>query len=231
MAEGAPPPQTPDIAVRAYIGMFVLGAVLHGFDVMRPEGIRSSIMWWVIGGLLALFDWHWIRIKTGLGLRFAATANKVATDFRWWAISLIIVFAFVAASDIYRAVSEAPPPNPTAATSLSSSMAADTTTETPTWLHLDFDSQGTPKETASANLHWWWWNPTESGGLGSLGKPDTTTTVLFLSFDRPVKSDDLYLVSSSNLPRWEVAKRVDDRIAVIWIHGTMTGKLEIDVVK
>jgi hypothetical protein len=103
MAE-AEPPETPDRAVRAYIALYSLGAVLHGFDVMRPEGIRSAVTWWFAGGLLALFDWYWVKIKTWFGPRFAATANNVATDFRWWALALVIIFGSVAGADIYRAV-------------------------------------------------------------------------------------------------------------------------------
>ena len=101
MAEGNPP-QTPDLAVRAFIGLFVLGAVLHGFDVMK-DGFKSTVTWWIVGGSLALIDWYWIRIKNWLGPRFAITANNVATDFRWWALALVAVFAAVAGSDIYRA--------------------------------------------------------------------------------------------------------------------------------
>jgi hypothetical protein len=102
MAEG-PPPDTPDLAVRAFIGLFVLGCVLHGFDVMRPEGIKAAAGWWTGAVVLAGFDWYWIKIKTWFGSRFAATANNVATDFRWWALALVVVFAYVAGSDIYRA--------------------------------------------------------------------------------------------------------------------------------
>src|SRR5260370_22879055 len=90
MAEGDPP-QTPDLAVRAFIGLFVLGAVLHGFDVMK-DGMKAAVTWWGIAGGLALFDWYWVKIKGWFGPRFAAKANDVATDFRWWACALIAVF-------------------------------------------------------------------------------------------------------------------------------------------
>jgi hypothetical protein len=99
MAEGEPP-QSSDIAVRAFIGLFVLGAILHGFDVMK-DGVKSAVTWWVVGGGLAVFDWYWVRIKTRLGSRFAATANRVATDFRWWAGALIAVFLGAGAIEAY----------------------------------------------------------------------------------------------------------------------------------
>jgi hypothetical protein len=111
----------------------------------------------------------------------------------------------------------------------------------PTWLTLTFDYQGTPSESGSANVHWWWWNPADpaSGGAGPLltwpstgSSVGSTTTVLFLSFDRPVRSDGLALKSSTALPRWEVAKRVEDRVVVVWIHGQiLSGTLEIEVAK
>lgn len=103
MAEG-PPPETSDLAVRAFIALFVLGSVLHGFDVMRPDGIKSSVGWWIIATILAVFDWFWVRIKSLLGPRFALTANNVATDFRWWTSALMLLFASLAASDIYQAL-------------------------------------------------------------------------------------------------------------------------------
>src|SRR5260370_33458902 len=102
MAEGDPP-QTPDLAVRAFIGLFVLGAVLHGFDVMK-DGMKVAVTWWGIAGGLALFDWYWVKIKGWFGPRFAAKANDVATDFRWWAGALIAVFLISGAFDAIQKV-------------------------------------------------------------------------------------------------------------------------------
>lgn len=96
------PPQTPDLAVRALIGLFILGCVLHGFDVMRPEGIRSAVGWWIGASALGVFDWYWVRIKNWLGPRFAETANNVATDFRWWVAPLLLVVTYGIGSDVYR---------------------------------------------------------------------------------------------------------------------------------
>jgi hypothetical protein len=98
MAEGDPP-QTVDNAVRGFILLFVLGAVLHGFEVMRADGIWSASMWWIIGGVLAIFDWYWVRVSTWLGSRFAETASKVATDFRWWVVTALILFLGVSISN------------------------------------------------------------------------------------------------------------------------------------
>jgi hypothetical protein len=91
MAEGDPP-QTADNAVRGFILLFVLGAVLHGFDVMGPDGIWYASVWWVVAGVLAIFDWNWVRFKTWFGSGFSETANKVATDFRWWVITALVLF-------------------------------------------------------------------------------------------------------------------------------------------
>jgi hypothetical protein len=97
-----------------------------------------------------------------------------------------------------------------------------------------------------ANVHWGWWNPpVNSGsynfGLNSysllnqpslIGGTPTNTTVLFLSFDRPVNSDDLSLAATGSLPSWQVTERVNDRIAVIWIQGqVLSQNLKIEVHK
>jgi hypothetical protein len=98
MAEGDPP-QTADNAVRGFILLFVLGAVLHGFDVMHADGIWSAGMWWIVGGVLAVFNWNWVRVETWLGSRFAEIANKVATDFRWWVVTALTLFLGVSISN------------------------------------------------------------------------------------------------------------------------------------
>jgi len=86
----AAPPHTADNAVRAFILLFVLGFVLRGIDVMDHD------MWdagqkWIIAAILAVVDFYYVPVRTSLGPRFGATAGKVATDFRWWTVAVLII--------------------------------------------------------------------------------------------------------------------------------------------
>jgi hypothetical protein len=91
MAE-APPPQTADNAVRAFILLFALGFMLRGIDMM-DDSMWSAVQKWAIAAALSVVDYFYVPVRTRLGPRFAETAAKVATDFRWWTVA--IIFALV----------------------------------------------------------------------------------------------------------------------------------------
>ena len=94
MAEDQPP-QTPDNAVRAFIGLFVLGSVLEGFAALHHDEMLVAIGFFALGAILAIVDYFWKRIRARLGGRFAQTATNVATDFRWWVVCIIVVLALL----------------------------------------------------------------------------------------------------------------------------------------
>jgi hypothetical protein len=77
--------------VWALIEIYAFSMVLHGFDVMRPEGLWAASGWWVAGGILAVVGLRWTKITTWLNPRFVAIANLVATDFRWWIGTAMVI--------------------------------------------------------------------------------------------------------------------------------------------
>jgi hypothetical protein len=92
MSEGEPP-QTADNAVRAFILLFVLGFVLRGVDEM-DHSMSDAIQKWAIAGFLAILDFLYVPIRQLFGPRFTKTAALVATDFRWWTVSVLVVLAW-----------------------------------------------------------------------------------------------------------------------------------------
>jgi hypothetical protein len=94
MAEEDTTKQT-DRTVWVLIEMYALGAVLHGFDVMRPDGLWAAGGWWITGGILALIGWRWAKVKTWISPRVASTATLAATDFRWWMGSAMLILLVV----------------------------------------------------------------------------------------------------------------------------------------
>jgi hypothetical protein len=84
------PPQTADNAVRAFILLFALGFVLRGVDVMDHD-MPNAIQKWVIAAVLSIADYFYVPIRKTLGPRFSNTAASVATDFRWWAVALMVI--------------------------------------------------------------------------------------------------------------------------------------------
>jgi len=89
----ASPPTTPDDAVRVFIGLFILGYVLHGFETMKESGFWWN---WIIAAVLVVLDYFWVDIRTALGVRFSNTAALVVADFRWWAGAIMLCTALVA---------------------------------------------------------------------------------------------------------------------------------------
>ncbi|MBV8738228.1 MAG: hypothetical protein JO007_13425 [Alphaproteobacteria bacterium] len=75
-----------------FIELFALGAVLHGFDIMSANGFQASMAWWIGGSVLAIVGWHWNRIKPLLGPRFEQTEREVINNFRWWAVTALVIF-------------------------------------------------------------------------------------------------------------------------------------------
>jgi hypothetical protein len=90
-----PPPQTADTAVRAFILLFVLGFVLRGVDVMDHD-MPDAIQKWLIAAGIAVVDYFYVPVRTALGPRFASTASKVGTDFRWWIAAILVVLLWAA---------------------------------------------------------------------------------------------------------------------------------------
>lgn len=97
MSEGEPP-QTADTAVRSFIGLFILMAVLHGGDIWGREPIQNSVTWWIIAAFMAVFDFYWLKIKTFFGPRFSATMISIATDARWWVGTILVLLLVVTLS-------------------------------------------------------------------------------------------------------------------------------------
>ncbi len=82
--------QKQDRAVWAFIELYALGAVFHGFDVMRPDGLTAAAGWWIAGGILAVIGWHWAKVRRWISPRLAATTASIATDARWWVATAIL---------------------------------------------------------------------------------------------------------------------------------------------
>jgi hypothetical protein len=91
----APPPQTADNAVRAFILLFALGFVLRGIDVMDTS-MSDAIQKWIIAAAISVADYFYVPIRTALGPRFTSTASKVGTDFRWWIGAVLVVLLWAA---------------------------------------------------------------------------------------------------------------------------------------
>lgn len=121
----------------------------------------------------------------------------------------------------------------------------------PTWLNLSFNDKGEPSETGSTNVHWAWWNPQEvvacpaptSLPLSALYPITGTTqsadnrvctadsTLIFLSFDKPVKYDHPFMRTPTDLPKWEASEQTPKGV-IIYIHGQITNtSIEIEVAK
>lgn len=98
VSEGQPP-QTADNAVRAFILLFALGFVLRGIDVMDHD-MPNAIQKWVIAAGVTLLDYFYVPIRTALGPRFASTAAKVGTDFRWWVVAALVLLSWAAVSPV-----------------------------------------------------------------------------------------------------------------------------------
>jgi hypothetical protein len=116
--------------------------------------------------------------------------------------------------------------------------------EIPTWLDLVFDASGRPAETKSTNVHWAYWSGVEpatcpysagtSAGLLTLTQPpscNSDNTLIFLSFDKPITYQDIYLRASAPLPQWDVHRK-EAKSAIIIVHGKITSSpVSIEVIK
>jgi hypothetical protein len=57
------------------------------------------------------------------------------------------------------------------------------------------------------------------------------TTLIFLSFDKPIKYEEIFLKSDAGIPNWETTQK-DERIAVVWIHGQVkSANLSIEIIR
>ena len=157
------------------------------------------------------------------------------------------MLGFAYGPDLYRKASEpeqAPAPKPARHTTeerISSPATSPIGTATPipttTKLVLRFGSGAeTPTEREASNTKWVWWptlelveKKSDAGVSAALlfGASQQFTsddllhgTVIFLTFDRPVKYDDFRLTATGgfSLPKWEKYES-SDRVAAIWIHG------------
>jgi hypothetical protein len=91
-------PETADKAIRGFIALFLLGAVLEGWSAWHHDEIPRALEYWGVGVLLAAVGVWWVRIRTWAGPKFSATAIAVATDFRSWVVAVLLIFAFLAIS-------------------------------------------------------------------------------------------------------------------------------------
>jgi hypothetical protein len=79
--------------------LFALGFVLRGVDVMDHD-MFDAIQKWTIAAIISIIDYFYVPLRTALGPRFAGTAGKVGTDFRWWIGAVFIVLLWSVISPI-----------------------------------------------------------------------------------------------------------------------------------
>jgi len=91
-------PETADGAIRGFVALFVLGAVLEGWSALHHDEIIRALKYWGVGAMLSAIGVFWTRIRTLAGPRFSATASHVATDFRWWVVAVIFILSLLTLS-------------------------------------------------------------------------------------------------------------------------------------
>jgi hypothetical protein len=212
---------------------FVALAVAIGFDGEYGRATAALIS----GLAVFLCGIYWSQIRRKIGPSLSQSMVVVASSAWSWLFVLFVVFCYIAAPSVIGHINRLPLSYLSSGTASrnSSVKPSDTATSAiPTWLILWFNYSGEPTTKSGANIHWWWWNSTEKSS--SLGVPsilgiDNTTTVLFLSCDTPVNLDNISLKAERDLPRYEIVKKIDNRIIVIWIHGKISGDLYVEVIK
>jgi hypothetical protein len=117
----------------------------------------------------------------------------------------------------------------------------------PTWVDLDFAGDGGVTEKRSANIHWNIWFGSDviscpMTGLGIFGNTNNSpsaqqctqaNTVIFLSFDKPVRyrNGDIQISAGTTLPPWKVYGQ-DEKTAVIVVNDTLKNvSISIAVIK
>jgi hypothetical protein len=76
-------PETADKAIRGFIALFLLGAVLEGWAAWHHDEIARAFEYWGVGAMLATLGVFWVKLREWAGPKFTTTATNVATDFRW----------------------------------------------------------------------------------------------------------------------------------------------------
>lgn len=91
-------PETADGAVRGFIALFLLGAVLEGWTAWHHDEFNRALQYWGVGAMLAALGVFWKKLRELLGPRFSTSAVSVATDFRWWIGSVVIILSWLTLS-------------------------------------------------------------------------------------------------------------------------------------
>jgi hypothetical protein len=88
-------PETADKAIRGFIALFLLGAVLEAWSAWHHDEIARALEYWGVGAMLATLGVFWVKLREWAGPRFTASATNVATDFRWWVGAVTVILAFL----------------------------------------------------------------------------------------------------------------------------------------
>jgi hypothetical protein len=121
------------------------------------------------------------------------------------------------------AVAQHPPENPA---------------NTRTWLRLNFNEKGEPDQISGPNVHWSWMRlPELPNGIaldffesaGSLSGIVEPSTLLFLSFDAPIRSDPVVIgPDRASLPQLDTITP-NDRQIILRFHGQIINR-RLDIV-
>jgi hypothetical protein len=209
---------------------FVALAVAVGFE--EQYGRASAAF--ICGIIVFLCGVYWDRVRAIIGPTLAGSIYRVASSAVSWLAVLFIIFCYIAAPSFISSLSKLSQSSPSLISDgnqFERNVKSKTEIKIPTWLILRFDpASHEPTIKSTSNIHWWWWNPTEQPSLITLPGL-STTTVLFLSLDEPQNLDNILVKAEYDLPRYEIVKKIDRRIVVIWIHGVLSGDLYIEIQK
>jgi hypothetical protein len=89
-------PESPGKPVKTFLDYVALSLILEsGAALWRGESTERVVAGLVGAGavLVAHYKWDWLTDK--LGQRFVATAQDVATDFRWWLVPLLLLSLYI----------------------------------------------------------------------------------------------------------------------------------------
>jgi hypothetical protein len=104
MSEG-PLPESSDGAVRSFLEFIALGFGLEAIAALfRGESLLRVGGGLVAGAIVSIAGFKWANIRIAMGSRFGSTTAQVATDFRWWIVSLFVFLLFVAGPSVAREV-------------------------------------------------------------------------------------------------------------------------------
>lgn len=96
--------EQPVSAFLRFIATCLLGS---GIATMLREHTYTSVPAWiviVVGVCLFFVGYYWEKIGPRIGEKFAASATKIASDFRYWLAVIALLWAYMAVPDVITAV-------------------------------------------------------------------------------------------------------------------------------